>query len=185
LREDDMKKLSILNKVCKRCGSLTALDSFCDCEDKLYRGNIDNEVIGFLANQLAKLDFAVVPTLKFGAMKNIDYRDDNSIGSAEIRVTAIFPSPSGFLVRGEVPVFIRKGNFVSPSTIYFGEEVAVLSSNVVNDKIKAGTYSVPFQERKNMLSPPLDPQQRMMYSEMPEEDKKVVENRVNMFDPPK
>jgi len=181
-----MRKLSLINDVCKKCGSLNTPGELCGCEDGLYPQNLMMESKAFLTDYLSRLGGldSLPVEIRYGRMKNADYNPDNSIGSAEIRVLAIFRSPSGFMVRGEVPILIREGKFISPSVIYFGELPEVISSTVINSRLRAGTSTKPFLPRR-MLDPPLDPEVRLMYEEMPKEDKIVVEQRRTMFDPPK
>jgi len=179
-----MRKISAVNYVCRKCGALEIEEGFCGCDDKLYCDTVSLRSREFLSGYLGGLEIDVLPDLKYKGIKNVDYQPDNSIYGGEVKVEAVFKSPSGIKIRAEIPMMIKNGNFLSPSVIFFGENPNIVSASIINGKIRGATFKIERAERE-MLDPPLDPRARELYSDLPTEEKEWAEERDTIFDIPR
>jgi len=174
-----MEKLSMENYVCRKCGALTPI-SECDCEDKLYVDNLPSETIGFLSSYFSDLELDSTPTLKYKGLRSPDFQPDNSLGSGEVMIEALFKSPTGIIIRADVPVLIKNGTLLTPSVIYFGDVPTLVSAAVINSKLKSSTFTGDYRSR-DMYDPPLDPKAREMLEAMSEDEKKVIIRSEDIF----
>jgi len=178
-----MKKISAINYVCRKCGALEIEEGFCGCDNKLYCDSVSLSAREFLSGYFGGLEIDVLPELKYKGIKNVDYQPDNSIYGGEVKIEAIFKSPSGIKIRSDIPLLIKSGSFLSPSVIFFGDNPHIVSASVINGKIRAGTFPVERLERE-MLDPPLDPEAREVFNELPKKEKEWVPERNTIFDIP-
>jgi len=176
-----MRKISAVNRACRKCGGL---HPFYDDTSGLDGNNIDWHSTEFLYDYFAHMPVKAFPDLRYNGLKHPDYNPDNTLESGIVFVEGVFRSISGMLIRSEFPLLIREGKFLTPSVMYFGDTPQIISASVINEKIDAGTFKLPWIPRE-MLAPSLEPQVRFWIEELPENQKTMLVQRWDIFDGPR
>jgi hypothetical protein len=176
-----MRKISATNRACRKCGGL---HPFYDDTGGIDVHNVDYHAQEFLLDYFRHVPVIAFPDLRYKGMKHPDYNPDNTIESGIVFVEAVFRTISGMLIRSEFPLLIREGRFLTPSVMYFGDTPQIISASVINEKIEAGTFQVPWLPRE-MLSGPLEPQVRFWIEDLPANQKTTLVQRWDIFDGPR
>jgi len=176
-----MRKLSAVNRACRKCGGL---HPFYDDAEGIDIDNVDYHATEFLYDYFRHVPVQAFPDLRYNGMKHADYNPDNTIESGMVFVEGIFRSISGMIIRSEIPLLVRKGRFLTPSVMYFGDTPQIISAAIINEKLEAGTFQLPWMPRE-MLSPPIEPQVRFWIEDLPENQKTTLVQRWDIYDGPK
>lgn len=110
---------------------------------------------------LGEFNLPSPPSVRWAGMKRESGRAPYHIDEGRIDVEAELMSLSGVKHWIRVPVWVRSGRMLHPGILFHNELPRVMTQGTFDEIIKSGEIVDPPPERRNMYSPPPEPEYRV------------------------